>query len=186
MTRAACSPGYGLSPATGGNQVTITGTGFTGATAVTFGGTAATSFTVTSGTSITAVVPAGTAGTTVDVAVTTIGGTGTAKYTYDRDTTSLTAGPILLDLQPGRLNVTLNLSATLTDTTTGRPVPGQNVAFTIGSTTVCTATTNSAGTAECTGVVPVLTALLALHCNAAFTGTPALAPATAAGQLIKL
>ncbi|MGW1012905.1 IPT/TIG domain-containing protein, partial [Streptomyces termitum] len=60
MTRAACSPGYGLSPATGGNQVAITGTGFTGATAVAFGGTAATFFTVTSGTSITAVVPAGT------------------------------------------------------------------------------------------------------------------------------
>ncbi|MFC7933821.1 IPT/TIG domain-containing protein [Streptomyces cinereoruber] len=183
-TLTALSPNNGASP--GGNQVTITGTGFTGATAVIFGGTAATSFTVTSSTSITAVVPAGTAGTTVDVAVTTIGGTGTAKYTYNRDTTSLTAGPILLNLQPGQLSLTLNLSATLTDTTTGRPVPGQNVAFTIGSTTVCTGTTNSTGTAECTGAVPVLTALLALHYNAAFTGTPALAPATATGQLIKL
>ena len=44
-------------PTAGGNQVTLTGTGLTGATAVSFGGTAATSFTVNSGTQITATAP---------------------------------------------------------------------------------------------------------------------------------
>ena len=51
------------------HSVTITGTGFTGATAVDFGTTAATSVTVVSDTSITADSPAGTG--TVDVTVTT-------------------------------------------------------------------------------------------------------------------
>ncbi|MER7282877.1 IPT/TIG domain-containing protein [Dactylosporangium sp. NPDC000244] len=62
-----------VSPATGtaagGTTVTITGTGFTGATAVTFNGSDAT-FTVDSPTQITAVTPAGLAGpATVQVAV---------------------------------------------------------------------------------------------------------------------
>ena len=60
-------------PAAGGTIVTITGTNFTGATAVSFGATPATSFTVNSATQITAVAPAGTGA--VDVTVTTIGGT---------------------------------------------------------------------------------------------------------------
>jgi hypothetical protein len=53
--------------------VTITGTGFTGATAVKFGSTNATSFTVNSETSIIAVSPKGKG--TVDVMVTTPAGT---------------------------------------------------------------------------------------------------------------
>ena len=63
-----------------GQVVTITGTNFTGATAVSFGGTAATAFTVVSATSINATVAAGTSGT---VSVTTASGTGTlAGFTY--------------------------------------------------------------------------------------------------------
>jgi IPT/TIG domain len=66
------SPAKG--PAAGGTSVTITGTGFTGITAVDFGSTEATSYTVNSATSITAISPAETTGT-VDVTVTTPNGT---------------------------------------------------------------------------------------------------------------
>src|SRR5690606_31251770 len=61
-------------PTAGGTTVTITGSGFTGATAVRFDGIAATSFTVDSDTQITAVTPAHAAGP-VDVTVMTLGGT---------------------------------------------------------------------------------------------------------------
>ncbi|MDF2255653.1 IPT/TIG domain-containing protein [Streptomyces ferralitis] len=54
------SPDQG--PTSGGNTVALTGTGFTGATAVLFGATAALSFTVVSATQITAVAPPGSAG----------------------------------------------------------------------------------------------------------------------------
>ncbi|MEU1438788.1 IPT/TIG domain-containing protein [Streptomyces sp. NPDC005775] len=61
-------------PTSGGTGVTLTGTGFTGATAVAFAGTPATSYTVNSATQITAVTPAGSAGA-AGVSVTTPGGT---------------------------------------------------------------------------------------------------------------
>lgn len=54
----------------GGTSVTVTGSGFTGATAVTFGDTAAASFVVDSSTQITAVSPSHVAGT-VDLRVET-------------------------------------------------------------------------------------------------------------------
>jgi uncharacterized protein YhjY with autotransporter beta-barrel domain len=76
------SPTFG--PAGGGASVTITGSNFSGTTAVTFGATAATGFTVNSATQITATAPAGTG--TVDVRVTTVGGTSSTsaadQFTY--------------------------------------------------------------------------------------------------------
>jgi len=56
-----------------GETITITGTNFGNASAVSFGGTAAASYTVVSPTSITAIVDAGASG---DVTVTTTGGSG--------------------------------------------------------------------------------------------------------------
>src|SRR6266404_1284835 len=56
-----------------GTQVTINGSGFTGASKVTFGGVKATTYTVDSGTQITAIVPPG--AVTGKIAVTTTGGT---------------------------------------------------------------------------------------------------------------
>jgi hypothetical protein len=77
-----------LSPSTGsvdgGDSVTITGTGFTGATSVDFGSNPATNVVVNSDTSITATAPAGTG--TADVTVTTPLGTSVVgeadQFTY--------------------------------------------------------------------------------------------------------
>jgi hypothetical protein len=69
-------------PPSGGTVVVLTGTGLTGATAVSFGGTPATLFTVNSDTQITVLTPAHAAGT-VQVTVTTPGGTSNGvSYTY--------------------------------------------------------------------------------------------------------
>ena len=79
----AVSPRSG--PTSGGNVVTITGTGFTGATSVRFGTVTTTHFTVNSSTRITVTVPPQSAGTH-DVNVTTPGGRSASssvdKYTY--------------------------------------------------------------------------------------------------------
>ena len=77
----------------GGTTVTITGTNFTGTTAVTFGGVPAASFTVVNATTITAVTPAHAAGT-FDIAVATPGGTATTAYTY------VTPAPLVMSINP--------------------------------------------------------------------------------------
>jgi hypothetical protein len=84
-TVAKLTPAAGV--AAGGTEVVITGTGFTGVTAVKFGTKNAVSFQATSPTSITAVAPSGAAGSTVDVTVTTPAGTSVvsvlaSKYSY--------------------------------------------------------------------------------------------------------
>ena len=77
-----CTPTItSFSPTSGGTgtSVSIYGTNFTGATAVTFGGTAAASITVNSSTLITAVVGSGSTG---KVTVTTPGGTATSSADF--------------------------------------------------------------------------------------------------------
>ncbi|MGP3967554.1 IPT/TIG domain-containing protein [Streptomyces sp. 6N223] len=70
-TVQSVSPASG--PTTGGNAVAVTGTNFTGATAVRFGERASPAFTVNSATRITAIAPQGSG--TVQVTVTTPAGT---------------------------------------------------------------------------------------------------------------
>lgn len=104
----------------GGTSVTITGTNFTGATAVTFGGAAAQSFVVNSATQITAVTPGGSAGA-ADVAVTTGGGTATAAggFTY----VLLTAPVVSAD--PQDQTVAVGATATFNAAASGSPAPTQ-------------------------------------------------------------
>ena len=91
---SAVSPDEG--PTAGGTSVTITGTDFTGATAVDFGTTPAL-FTVDSATEITATSPAGTAGP-VNVTVVTPGGNSATSdgdvFTYGSATVTIVGGPI--------------------------------------------------------------------------------------------
>ncbi|MFD2529257.1 MBG domain-containing protein, partial [Polaribacter marinaquae] len=77
-------------------EVVITGTGFTGATAVAFGGTAATSFTVDSSTQITATVGAGESG---NVTVTTPGGT------VNKSNFSYKSAPTIISFTPTKTQV---------------------------------------------------------------------------------
>ena len=90
----------------GGTTVTITGTNFTGTTAVTFGGVPAASFTVVNATTITAVTPAHAAGT-FDIAVATPGGTATTAYTY------VTPAPLVMSIVPDSGPATGGTSVTI-------------------------------------------------------------------------
>jgi hypothetical protein len=93
-TITSVAPGAGTTA--GGTTLIITGTGFSGATAVTIGGTAATTYIINSDTQITATAPAHAAGT-VDVVVTTPGG---ASANTTGDNFVYTAGPIVTDVAP--------------------------------------------------------------------------------------
>lgn len=95
-TVSGVSPARGFSA--GGTAVTLTGTNFTGATSVTFGGVAATSVIVVGPTSITCNTPAGTIGTTVTVAVTTPGGTGSLASAFSYDWNPALVGTVRVDL----------------------------------------------------------------------------------------
>jgi hypothetical protein len=134
-----------------GQTVTITGTNFTGATAVSFGGTSATSFTVVSATSITAVVAAGTSGS---ISVTTANGIASrVGFTF----ISATPAPTITSFTPtsGKTGQVVNITGTNFTGATSVSFGGTAATtFTVVSATSINATV----AAGASGVVTVTTA----------------------------
>ena len=110
-TVSSVTPAQG--PSTGGTAITITGTNFTGATAVRIGGVAVPSFTIVSSTSISAVTPAGTAGV-ASVSVQGPGGTGSLAngFTYQAPP----GVPTIASISPGIGPVSGGTAITITGT----------------------------------------------------------------------
>jgi hypothetical protein len=178
-TVTAVTPSNG--PMTGGTSVTLTGTNFTGATAVKFGTNAATTYTVNSASSITVTSPSATATGTVDITVTTTGGTSATSssddYTYNAAApgaptavTGAVASPTsaLVGWTPpasnGGSSITL-YTVTATDITNSSDA---------GNGATCTSTTTS-----CT--MPGLTTGDSYTFTATATNAAATGPASAAG-----
>ncbi|MEU2041992.1 IPT/TIG domain-containing protein [Nocardia niwae] len=133
-TLNAISPSAGREA--GGTTVILTGMNLAGATAVSFGSTPAASFTVDSAGQITGVAPAGTG--TVQVTVTTLGGTSNAVfYTY-------VPAPALTSVSPSSSSAAGGTTVTLTGTnlsTASAVLFGSTAAtsFTVDSDTQITA-----------------------------------------------
>jgi hypothetical protein len=121
-----------------GTIVTIIGTGFTGATAVTFNGTSA-SFTVDSDVQITATVPVG--ATTGPIAVTTPGGTD-ASATDFTVSSPPTPAPTVSSFTPmrGDLGTVVTIQGSDFTGATSVTIGGGEVTFTVDSDVQITAT----------------------------------------------
>jgi len=76
------------------------------------------------------------------------GSSGSVAQEVTGGPTNMVAQEAILQLSPLSVNL-LTLKATLTSATTHAGVTGQTVVFTAGGSTLCTATTNSAGLASC-------------------------------------
>jgi hypothetical protein len=142
----------------------ITGTSFTGATAVKFGTTSATNFSVDSDTQITATVPTG--ASTGAISVTTAGGTGTSATMF-----TVIKAPTITSFTPtsGSVSTTVTITGTnyagITAVTfNGLSAASYNVVSAtsitavvpVGATTGKIAVTNAAGTATSTGTFTVM------------------------------
>ncbi|HXM57240.1 MAG TPA: N,N-dimethylformamidase beta subunit family domain-containing protein [Candidatus Dormibacteraeota bacterium] len=93
-----------------------------------------------------------------------------------RVTTRTVAGAFVLSL--------LTVSATLTRTDTGAALAGQTIKFTTGSTTICSATTNSSGAASCSGAGALLAITLNGGYTATYAGTTTYAPSSGHGGVL--
>jgi hypothetical protein len=134
----------GFSPTSGpaGTSVTVSGTGFTGATSVAFNGVPA-QFSVPSDTQITATVPA--AATSGAISVTGPGGTGTSAASFTV-TTPPSAAPTISGFSPtsGRFGTRVTISGShFTGTTLVTFGGGKSAAFTVASDVQITATVPS-------------------------------------------
>lgn len=153
-TVTSVSPASG--PTTGGTYVTISGSNFSGVTAVKFGSKSATNITVVNTTQITASSPAGMAGT-VDVTVTSSGGTSATsaadQFTYSaaQQTQTITfanPGPQIFGTTP-TLTATSSsgLTPTFTSSTTGVCTITSSGALTFVTAGSCTIEADQAGNA---------------------------------------
>ncbi len=146
----------------GGTSVTITGTGFTGATTVDFGTTSATSFAVVSSTSITAMSPEESAGT-VDVTVTTSGGTSAVSIADQFTFTSTLLPSATTDAATsvGSSSATLNGSVNPNGSAT-------TYYFEYGTTTSYGLTTSSTSAGSGTSTVAETASLTGLSANTTY------------------
>lgn len=141
-TVTGVSPNNG--PTTGGTSVAVTGTNFTGASAVKFGAANAASFTVNSPTSITAVSPSGSA-STVDITVTTSLGT---SVTNPSDQFTFTvAGNAAFQAVLGTFNGSGSASynVPISTSSSGQPGSRATVGWVCGGGKTVTAITDSKG-----------------------------------------
>ena len=133
-----------------GTVVTITGTGLTGASAVSFNGKTSPAFTVASDTSVTAAVPSG--ATTGPISVTTPSGTTTSVASFVVPAAALATTLKYGGTTSAVIGATVTLKATL-KTSTNVAVGGRSVSFTLNGSTF-SATTNTTGTASLTTTAP--------------------------------
>jgi hypothetical protein len=150
-TAAATAPTItSFTPTSGplGTNVTIDGTGLTGATSVTFNSVSA-SFVVSSDTAIQATVPAG--ATTGPLSVTTPGGTATSANNF-----TVVSAPTITSFTPasGPLGTSVTISGTNFSGTTAVTFNGVSAAFTVNSATAIQATVPAGAT---TGPLSVTT-----------------------------
>lgn len=142
-----------------GTSVSIVGTGFTGASKITFNGVMATTFSVASDTAISATVPSG--ATTGSIAVTTSGGTGTSTNAFTVTTTP-PAAPTISSFTPTSGPVGTSVSITGTHFTGASKVTFNGVTaatFSVASDTSIRATVPSgAATGPITVTTPAGTA----------------------------
>jgi len=147
-------------PVGGGNEVKLTGTGFSGVTAVHFGSHTAT-FTVSSTTKLITKAPAGTVGT-VDVTVTTTGGTSAITtadhYKYTPTVTSLSpkSGPITGGTSVNVTGAGFALGTTATVFKFGS-VKSKSVSCTSSTTCTVIAPPHLAGTVDVKATVSAIT-----------------------------
>jgi hypothetical protein len=162
-----------------GSLVTLTGSGFTGASGVSFNGSVSPAFTVDSDTSITAAVPTGAksgpvsvttpAGTTTTVSSFTVTGVVTLTATslkYGGSTSAVTGAGITL-------KATLKTSA-------GVVVAGRTVSFSLNGSTYA-ATTGSTGVAQVSATAP--TSAGSYPISISFSGDSTYAASTASSTL---
>ena len=155
----------GFTPTSGpvGASVSISGTNFTGASAVAFNGTSA-SFSVTSATAIQATVPAGaTSGT---ISVTTPGGTATSSGAF-----TVVNGPAISGFTPtsGRVGASVTINGTSFTGATAVAFNGTSASFTVTSDTAIQTAVPAGAT---TGPVSVTTAGGTAQSSGAFTVVP--------------